>query len=98
LSYFRSWWRRIDRTTPGEQAQTPHGNLDGTTPRRQRKRTAGGLLEIQSQARRYVKIAVLSCRRRRGRRPETPALQARELSAETKETMSVIYAKGETMI
>jgi hypothetical protein len=92
LSYFRSWWRRIDRTTPGEQAQTPHGNLDGTTPRRQRKRTAGGLLEIQSQARRYAKIAVLSCRR-----PETPALQARELSAETKETMSVIY-EGETMI
>jgi hypothetical protein len=56
------------------------------------------LLEIQFQARRYVKIAVLSRRRRRGRRPETHALQARELSAETKETMSVIYAKGETMI
>jgi hypothetical protein len=56
------------------------------------------LLEIQSQARRYVKIAVLSRRRPRGRRPDMHALQARELSAETKETMSVIYAKGETMI
>jgi hypothetical protein len=49
------------------------------------------LLEIQSQARRYVKIAVLSRRRPRGRRPDV----RRELSAETKETMPVIYVNGE---
>jgi hypothetical protein len=56
------------------------------------------LLEIQSQARHCLQIVVPSRRRPRGRRREMHALQARELSAEIKETMSVIYAKGETMI
>jgi hypothetical protein len=45
-----------------------------------------------------VKIAVLLRRRPRGGRPETYALQARELSAETKETMPVTYANGEIII
>jgi hypothetical protein len=56
------------------------------------------LLEIQSQARRYLRIAVLSRRRPSGRRPETYALQARELVSEIDEIMPVIYANGEIMI
>jgi hypothetical protein len=56
------------------------------------------LLEIQSQARRYVKIVVLSRRRLRGGRPKTDASQASKLASEIKEIMPVIYANGEIMI
>jgi hypothetical protein len=64
------------------------------------------LLEVQSQARRYVKIAVLSRRRPRGGRPKGPrggrpkahASQASKLVSKINEIMPVIYANGEIMI
>jgi hypothetical protein len=80
------------RHTRRNQAKTPHRT------HQLEEEEAGGLLEIQSQARHCLQIVVPSRRRPRGRRREMHALQARELSAEIKETRSVIYAKGETMI
>jgi hypothetical protein len=56
------------------------------------------LLEIESQARRYVKPVFLSHRWPRGGRPETYALQARELSTEIDEIMPVTYANGEIIM
>jgi hypothetical protein len=56
------------------------------------------LLEIQSQARRYVKIAVLSRRQLRGGRPETDASQASKLVTEIDEIMPVTYANGEIIM